>query len=273
MYKIEIPNTNLKVSRLIFGTASLIKNLRVKNQLYILDCAIQNGFSHFDTAPLYGFGSTEKLLGDILKKKSNITVTTKVGLYPYHGLNPSTYKLIYIRTLQKLTRKNFPNLYKPFLDFNIKKAKKSLENSLKNLQRDCIDIYMIHEPCFDQINILEWKNFLDNSIKEGKIRYYGLAGNIGNVAKFIEDKKKLFNILQVQDSLENQEADYLIKKKITLQITYGYFFSSLINKAEKVNHINFLKKILSRNNTGAIIISSNNPKHIEDLSANVNFIN
>ena len=68
MYKIEIPNTNLKVSRLIFGTASLIKNLRVKNQLYILDCAIQNGFSHFDTAPLYGLGSTEKLLGDILKK-------------------------------------------------------------------------------------------------------------------------------------------------------------------------------------------------------------
>jgi len=70
MHKIKIPNTNLKISKLIFGTASLIKNLRVKKQLYILDCAIQNGFSHFDTAPLYGFGSTEKLLGNILKKNS-----------------------------------------------------------------------------------------------------------------------------------------------------------------------------------------------------------
>jgi D-threo-aldose 1-dehydrogenase len=273
MYKIKIPNTNLKVSRLIFGTASLIKNLRLKKQLYILDCAIQNGFSHFDTAPLYGFGSTEQLLGNILKKNSNITITTKVGLYPYHGINPNAYKLFYIRILQKIARKNFPNLQEPFLNFDIKKAKKSLESSLKNLQRDCIDIYMIHEPCFDKINLFEWKNFLENSIKEGKIRYYGLAGKVSSLVKFIENKQKLFNILQVQDSLENQEADYLIKKKITLQITYGYYFSSLNGKLENVNHINFFKRILTRNNTGSIIISSNNPKHIENLSTNFNLIN
>ena len=272
MHKIKIPNTNLKISRLIFGTASLIKNLRKKKILHILDCAIQNGFSHFDTAPLYGFGSIEKLLGNILKRNSNITITTKVGIYPYYVFNPNLYKLLYIRILQKITRKKFLNLHKPILNFDIKKAKKSLESSLKNLQRDCIDIYMIHEPIFDQINLIQWRNFLENSIKEGKIRYYGLAGPVSSLVKFIEDKYKLFNILQVQDSLENQEADYLIKKKLRLQITYGYFSASLNSKVESVNHINFLKKILTRNNTGSIIVSSNNLKHIKDLSFNANLI-
>ena len=92
MIKIKIPNTNLIISKIIFGTGSLIKNFTKKKQLFILKKAVDCGFTHFDTAPLYGFGTTESYLGDILKKNLHLTVTTKVGLYPLFGINPNLIK-------------------------------------------------------------------------------------------------------------------------------------------------------------------------------------
>jgi hypothetical protein len=269
MFKITIPGTNLNISKLIFGTASLIKNIRKKKQIFILNTAIENGFTHFDTAPLYGFGSTESVLGEVLKKNYNLTVTTKVGLYPFYGLNPGHSKIFAIRIFQKLTRKLFPNYSKPFINFNLKQAKKSLENSLKNLRRDCIDIYTLHEPCEKLIDSDEWKIFLEGLVKEGKIKFYGLALNAKNLKTFIQNKQnQLFNILQVQDSTIYKEADILTQNNLPFQITYGYFSTALKNN-KKMNYLNCLKEVLMRNKTGSIIISSNNIKHISEISNNI----
>lgn len=264
MQKITIPNTKLTVSNFIFGTGSLIKNIREKKQLYILSKAIENGFTHFDTAPLYGFGSTEKLVGSILKNNHQLSVTAKVGLYPPYGLNPNTVKISCIRIFYKLTRKMNFNFNTAVVNFGIKKAKLSLENTLKNLRRDCVDIYMLHEPIYKLLSCDEWAIFLENLKKEGKIRYSGLGLDTKNLVDFIKNKKiKIFNILQVNDSIDQQEANILIKNQLPLQITYGYFLSA---KKRNIEDQNILPKIKMRNKNGAIIVSSNNCENIKNLS-------
>ena len=264
MEKITIPNTKLTISKFIFGTGSLIKNIREKKQLYVLSKAIENGFTHFDTAPLYGFGSTEKLIGCILKNNQKLSVTAKVGMYPTYGLNPNMPKIYCIRLFYKLTREMNFNFNTAVVNFSIKKAKISLENTLKNLKRDRVDIYMLHEPMYQLLSCDEWSSFFENLKKEGKIRYSGLASDANNLLDFIKNSKiKLFDILQVNDSLDQQEASILIKNQLPLQITYGYFSSA---KTRNIDHLNILKKIKIRNNNGAIIVSSNNCEHIKNLS-------
>jgi D-threo-aldose 1-dehydrogenase len=266
MIKIKIPNTNLIISKIIFGTGSLIKNFTKKQQLFILKKAVDCGFTHFDTAPLYGFGTTESYLGDILKKNLHLTVTTKVGLYPLFGINPNLIKSFSARLLQKLTRKFFTNLTKPIINSSVDRAKKSLENSLKNLKRDCIDIFMLHDPNDVIFFSEEWLSFIIKIKKEGKIKFSGLAFTNTNQQLFINNKvTKFFDILQLQDSILHKEADILYKNNLPFQITYGYF-SGIRKDTKNFNYSDFLKKILNRNKEGAIIVSSNNLKHIVELS-------
>jgi aryl-alcohol dehydrogenase-like predicted oxidoreductase len=272
MIQVTIPNTNLKISKMIFGTASLIKNRTTNEQLFILNKAVDCGFTHFDTAPLYGFGTSENIVGSVIKKNSNLSVTTKVGLYPLLGINPNFIKLFSIRAIQTLSRRLFGNfknpldLTKPIIDSSVQRARKSLENSLENLKRDHIDIYMIHEACDVLFFSEEWKMFLSNIKKEGKIKFTGLALSSNNKNFFINKKNfQLFDILQAKDSLLYKEANILLQNNLPLQITYGYF-SSINKNINNFNYSNYLKKILARNKNGAIIVSSNKTSHIFELS-------
>lgn len=266
MQIITIPNTTLNVSRIIFGTASLIKNYTTTRQLFILNKAIDCGITHFDTAPVYGFGSTESVVGLILKKNKNLTITTKVGLYPFFETNPNFIKLFSQRIMQTISRRIFVNpldLTKPVVDLSVLRARKSLENSLKYLKRETIDIYLIHDPnshiCFSD----EWQTFLNNLKKEGKIRFTGVAYSSKYQNLLINKNNiKLFDILQLQDSLFLKEADIIKKYNLQLQITYGYY-SSIKNKLKNFDYVDHLKKVFARNKTGAIIISTNN---VENMS-------
>jgi len=272
MIQVTIPNTNLKISKMIFGTASLIKNRTTNQQLFILNKAVDCGFTHFDTAPLYGFGTAENIVGSVIKKNVNLSVTTKVGLYPLLGINPNFIKLLSIRITQTLSRRLFGNfknpldLTKPIIDFSVQRARKSLENSLANLKRECIDIYMLHEACDVLCFSEEWQMFISNIKKEGKIKFSGLALSSKNQNFFINKKNfQSFDILQVQDSLLYEEANILLQNNLPFQITYGYF-SSINKNTNNFNYSNYLKKIFTRNKKGAIIVSSNKTSHIFELS-------
>jgi hypothetical protein len=97
-----------------------------------------------------------------------------------------------------------------------------------------------------------------------------LALNSKNLKTFIDkNDKKLFNILQIEDSLSKKEADILKDNNLPYQITYGYF-----SKEKKIlDFQNVIKKILNRNSTGAIIVSSLKQNHIEELSRSTEKIN
>jgi aryl-alcohol dehydrogenase-like predicted oxidoreductase len=132
--KIIIPNTSLVVSKFIFGTSRLHKIFSKKERYNILKCAVDNGFTHFDTAPYYGFGLAEASLKEILKENSNLTITTKVGLYSPGGSNQNISSI----WMRKISGKLFAKLSKPIVNFTINQAEKSLEENSK--QRSKIKI-------------------------------------------------------------------------------------------------------------------------------------
>ena len=85
MKKVQISGTDLEVSQFIYGTASLFNLRGADARRRILSSAVDAGFTHFDTAPYYGFGLAERELAPILRANSQITVTTKVGIYAQGG--------------------------------------------------------------------------------------------------------------------------------------------------------------------------------------------
>jgi D-threo-aldose 1-dehydrogenase len=100
--------------------------------------ALEVGFDHVDTAPLYGHGESERRVGLALKgvKRNKFTISTKVGrvLVPYSG--PAPWK-------------GAPKV-QPVFDFSSEGIVKSFEDSQKRLQLDSVDILFIHD-CDDYI--------------------------------------------------------------------------------------------------------------------------
>ena len=115
MEKIIIPKTSFKCSKFIFGTGSLLNIFNKKKRLRLLNSAVDKNFSHFDASPYYGFGLAETNLREILKKNQNLTVTTKVGLYPPGKSNQNLLEMIF----RKFFGNIFPFLTKPNINFTI----------------------------------------------------------------------------------------------------------------------------------------------------------
>ena len=261
MKKIIIPNTNFECSKFIFGTGSLLNILSKKKRLKLLNSVVDKNFSHFDTSPYYGFGLAETNLGEILKNNHNLTVTTKVGLYPPGNSNQGHFQMITRKSFGKF----FPFLSKPNVDFTIKNANKSLEESLRRLGRDCVDILLIHEPVIEFINTDEWRRWFDKLINEGKIRNFGLSSLVASRLEkcFLKDRK-LFNILQTLDSIDLKEADFLSRNDLPLQITHSYMSSTKKRHPNKT-YKDIFNEILKRNPDGAIIISTRHQKHLDEF--------
>lgn len=104
--------------------------------------AIEMGYTHFDTAELYGNGHTETLLGKAIKhyNRSRIIITSKVT----------------------------ENHLKYFDVLN------AAENSLKRLQTDYLDVYLIHKPNHN-IPIEETMNAMNQLVATGKVKHIGVS--------------------------------------------------------------------------------------------------
>ena len=83
--------------------------------------------------------------------------------------------------------------------------------------------------------------------------------------KFINADNKLFNILQAKDSVDLKEADFVTKKNLKLQITFGYM-SSLKKRFPNKNFDEISTDILKRNPDGAIIVSTRSHKNLNQIA-------
>jgi len=147
-----IPKTELKVSAIGLGTwvfgGKFWGGSVEKNCLEAVLCAEDCGINLIDTAPVYGQGRSENIVGRAIKaKRSHWIVATKCGLVS-HG------KYIH--------------------DLSPQSIRQELELSLKRLQVEYIDLYQCHWP--DPTTSIEKTiEALMSFKKEGKIRYIGLS--------------------------------------------------------------------------------------------------
>ena len=111
--------------------------------------ALEMGINSFDTAEAYGFGASEKSLAKALgSRRKEAVITTKFGVgYP-----------------------DAPN----YRDSTRKRVMESIEKSLKALNTDYVDVYLIHWPDRN-VPFEEPMRALDDLVKQGKVRAVGLS--------------------------------------------------------------------------------------------------
>ena len=251
MRTIELQLCDLKVSRFIFGTASLFNVGRPKERQNFLEAAVDAGFTHFDTAPYYGFGLAERDLAPILKAHPEISFTSKVGIYSPGGEEQGNISAF----LRKASGRILPAISRPTIDFSVSRAKYALDASLKRTGRDTIDLYALHEPELRLLQVDEWQRWLEDCKFSGKVRQFGLDVTADQLAPFLEHDVKIGNIIQLTDSLEDREADLLAGYGMPMQITYGYEFAAM-SRNSSLSVPEILRQSLQRNRDGAVIVST-----------------
>jgi D-threo-aldose 1-dehydrogenase len=133
--------TGLSVTELGFGTAplgNLFCPLADETARATLEAAEAAGFGYYDTAPFYGFGLSERRLGDALRHRKDIILSTKVGrlLKPVAGPVDQTVARHGYAT---------PMPFEPVYDYSYDAVMRSFEQSLQRLGLSRIDILYIHD--------------------------------------------------------------------------------------------------------------------------------
>lgn len=166
----NLGKTDLKASVVSFGTWGLgggsvwsDTNISLKETERLLDKAIDLGINYIDTAPVYGTGASENLLGDALKggRREKFLLQTKCSLN-WRGDGGNFH---YER--DGYTVRN---------DTSAMAVRKDVEDSLKRLKTDYIDLIIVHYVCNDW-SAQETMSALQDMIKEGKIRAVGLSNS------------------------------------------------------------------------------------------------
>lgn len=159
MEYVKLGNTGLDVSRICLGTMSFGVAERwthpwvldEENSRPILRRALELGINFFDTANVYGGGSSEEIVGRALKdyaKRDEVVIATKVFFRMQEGPNGAG-----------LSRKAIMS---------------EIDNSLKRLGTDYVDLYQIHRWDYNT-PIEETMEALHDVVKAGKARYIGAS--------------------------------------------------------------------------------------------------
>jgi aryl-alcohol dehydrogenase-like predicted oxidoreductase len=148
----ELGRTGFKVSEVSFGSWAIGGTwgpVKDDESMAALHKALELGVNFFDTADVYGDGRSERLLGQLRKDyEDRIYITTKAG----RRLDPHTAK-----------------------GYNRKNLSAFIERSLKNLGLDTIDLLQLHCPPTEVYYMPEVFDIMNDFVKEGKIRYYGIS--------------------------------------------------------------------------------------------------
>eukprot|EP01037_Dinobryon_pediforme_P015544 gene15544-15691_t len=261
---VTLAGTSLSLSRFVFGTDRLFNVGAKAKRIALLDQAVEAGFTHFDTAPYYGFGHAERDLAVILRRHPHVTVTTKVGIYPAGGTRQPELSVL----VRKACGRFIPALSRPAIDFSLGRAMIALDGSLRRLGRDHIDLYTLHEPEAHLMASDEWRRWLEDMTQQGKIGAFGMALTAERLEPFLSIAAAPVDVIQIEDSLDRREADIVRQLGRTPGITYGYVRGA--KRAGDSRPVpDILASALARNPSGAVIVTTGKPEHamINRLSA------
>ena len=180
--------TELKVSQATIGTWAIggagWGDVNKKESMEAIETMIERGVNLIDTAPFYGLGESEKIVGEVIRdKRDDIVLLTKAGTgWDEKGV--------------------------PFKRSDYKSILKDCEESLQRLKTDYIDLYLIHWP--DEVTPIEEMMDAMNKLKQdGKIRFIG-ASNFSKEEVLESEKYVSFDVLQHPYSMVAQDFRELL---------------------------------------------------------------
>ena len=186
----QFGRTALHVSKISYGTWQFggdwghIESSQWDTGKATVQKALELGINFFDTAQAYGFGLAERMLGEALKPylkglREDLVLATKGGL-----------------------RMEGDRLLR---DASGRWLRQGVEQSLRNLGVDYIDLYQVHWPD-PHTPIEETASALDQLVHEGKIRYVGVSNYNAEQMNTFEQVRKL-DALQPPYSLFRREIE------------------------------------------------------------------
>src|SRR5437763_5749139 len=147
-----------EVSVVGLGTNNFGPRIDYEQTVAVIDAALDAGITLFDTADIYGQGTSEDFIGRALEgRRDRVVLATKFGM-------------------DKDDAPKIPRGSREYIRF-------SIERSLARLRTDVVDVYQMHQPD-DETPIEETLTALHELVQEGKVRY---IGNSNFSAQQIED--------------------------------------------------------------------------------------
>jgi aryl-alcohol dehydrogenase-like predicted oxidoreductase len=155
MEKIKIGSSGLTTSRIGLGTWAIggwmWGGSDEKEAIATIRSAVERGVTLIDTAPVYGFGHSEEIVGKALKEgglRKKVQIATKVGLAWKDG--------------------------RVYRDSSPARLKQEIDDSLRRLGTDVIDLYQVHWPDLDT-PFAETAKVLEDLRRAGKIKAIGVS--------------------------------------------------------------------------------------------------
>jgi aryl-alcohol dehydrogenase-like predicted oxidoreductase len=170
--------------------------------------AVEKGVTLIDTAPVYGFGRSEEIVGKALAEgglRDRVQIATKVGLNWKDGA--------------------------VFRDSSPSRIRKEVEDSLRRLRTDFIDLYQVHWPDIET-PFSETARTLENLRREGKIRAIGVSNYSPAQMDAFRAAVRLDSVQSPYNLFEREiEADVLpyAKKASLAVLSYGALCRGLLS--------------------------------------------
>jgi len=211
----KLGESGLELSAITYGAFAIGGTLwggtEKQDSIGAIEASIDNGVTSIDTAPFYGLGLSEELIGEAIKgrDRSKIQLLTKFGLV-WDGSNNGKGEFFFDA---QENGKTYP-VYKFASKANVIKE---VEESLKRLGTDYIDLLQIHWP--DATTpIDETMLALEDLIKQGKIRAAGVSNysveQLKEASKTIKIASNQMPYSMLNKSIEKDLVPYVLENNI-----------------------------------------------------------
>lgn len=201
--RLTLSGTSLSTTRLAMGTHALHRLLSSKARQRLLAFAYERGMRHYDTAPSYGAGLAELELGRFARnRRSELVLTTKFGIKGGRlaaAVPGWLYAQMALRLAAKAAGLNNRTKAVPARDFSAMHARRSVEDSLRRLGTDHVDVLFLHEPTLQMLGDSDalLRTLLDLKAS-GKVRHIGSSGNAAECASIGTHRPQLAEVLQTE---------------------------------------------------------------------------
>jgi aryl-alcohol dehydrogenase-like predicted oxidoreductase len=146
----------------------------------LVERAVDLGVTFLDTAMAYNDGRSERVIGDVSTRRANrgaggrpIVVSTKVGMRSDTAAGAK--------------------------DFSARAILDAVDAQLQRLQRDAIDVYLLHSPTVDQVNDGDWPTAFERLKADGRVKWAGISTS--DHASGVAAIRRGADVLQIQYDL------------------------------------------------------------------------
>jgi aryl-alcohol dehydrogenase-like predicted oxidoreductase len=215
-----VPGTDPSVSRIGLGTWAIggwmWGGADDRESIHTIHAALDKGINLLDSAPVYGFGHSEEIIGQAIAQRGcrdKVVIATKVGLQWLKGL-----------VLRNVSRA---------------RILKEVDESLRRLQTSYIDIYQVHWPD-PGAPVEETAGAMNQLYREGKIRAIGVSNySSADMERFrsvapLHCAQPPYNLFERQS--EGDVLPYLRKNNI-MALTYGSLCRGLLSGTVRADRV------------------------------------